>query len=214
LVFFPQYITFSDGGFTENLGAFSLITRGCEDIIIVDAEEDSHYVFDGYRNLKWDILLDLFSPNAVNMEIAEIDDYIGKCQKGKSKEECLKNKPNSKKDNWKYPVMFGKVSDEKKELPPISLTYLKLSFDRENFFGLDTQPTLTECSNEINESQVERFYDNQLIDHAKEDLVFPHYPTVYQHLDRDQREALFRLGQAHMKAAHCLRNERENLLKN
>jgi hypothetical protein len=45
-------IYLTDGGHSENLGAFALIRRMCKNIIIVDAEYDPHYRFEGYRKLK------------------------------------------------------------------------------------------------------------------------------------------------------------------
>ncbi|MDJ0784783.1 MAG: hypothetical protein QNJ22_22655 [Desulfosarcinaceae bacterium] len=62
---FPLYYTYrsnndirgtsiylTDGGHSENLGAFALIRRMCRHIIIVDAEHDPDYRFAGYRKLK------------------------------------------------------------------------------------------------------------------------------------------------------------------
>lgn len=45
-------IYLTDGGHSDNLGAFSLIKRMCNNIIIVDAEHDPNYEFIAYRKLK------------------------------------------------------------------------------------------------------------------------------------------------------------------
>jgi hypothetical protein len=45
-------ITLSDGGHTENLGAFALIRRRVKNIIVVDAEMDRHFGFGAYRKLQ------------------------------------------------------------------------------------------------------------------------------------------------------------------
>jgi hypothetical protein len=45
-----MYLT--DGGYAENLGAWSLIRRDCEQIIIADAEFDPNYTFEAYFKLK------------------------------------------------------------------------------------------------------------------------------------------------------------------
>jgi hypothetical protein len=45
-------IYLTDGGHSENLGAFALIRRMCRNIIIIDAEHDPHYRFEAYRKLK------------------------------------------------------------------------------------------------------------------------------------------------------------------
>ncbi|MBM3569572.1 MAG: hypothetical protein FJX46_12570 [Alphaproteobacteria bacterium] len=42
----------SDGGHADNLGVFSLVRRGCGEIIAVDAEHDPNFGFDGYFRLK------------------------------------------------------------------------------------------------------------------------------------------------------------------
>lgn len=42
----------SDGGHSDNLGAFSLVRRLCDQIIIADGEYDPNYEFDGYAKLK------------------------------------------------------------------------------------------------------------------------------------------------------------------
>jgi hypothetical protein len=62
LPFYPAYrsnedirgtsIYLTDGGHSENLGAFALIRRMCKNIIIIDAEHDPHYRFEAYHKLK------------------------------------------------------------------------------------------------------------------------------------------------------------------
>lgn len=60
-------IHISDGGGSENLGAFSLVRRGVKRIIIVDGEHDSGYNFDGLKRLQanlkgnYHIKMDCFS---------------------------------------------------------------------------------------------------------------------------------------------------------
>jgi hypothetical protein len=62
----PTRITLSDGGHSENLGAFALIRRGVRNVIIIDAEHDPVYTFGAYTNLKkrlvqWDSHLSICS---------------------------------------------------------------------------------------------------------------------------------------------------------
>lgn len=45
-------IYLTDGGHSDNLGAFSLIRRMCKNILIIDAEYDPEYGFDAYYRLK------------------------------------------------------------------------------------------------------------------------------------------------------------------
>lgn len=46
------HIYLSDGGFSENLGAFALVRRLCRSIIMVDAEHDPYYRYEAYYHLK------------------------------------------------------------------------------------------------------------------------------------------------------------------
>lgn len=45
-------VRLSDGGHSENLGAYALLRRRCRTIVIVDAEHDPHYQFGAYHKLK------------------------------------------------------------------------------------------------------------------------------------------------------------------
>jgi hypothetical protein len=60
-------IYLSDGGHSENLGAYALVRRLCERIIVVDAEHDPTYEFEAYYNLKRalrrDMGVDLYVPD-------------------------------------------------------------------------------------------------------------------------------------------------------
>ncbi len=45
-------VRLSDGGHSENLGAYALLRRRCRTILVVDAEHDPSYEFGAYRTLK------------------------------------------------------------------------------------------------------------------------------------------------------------------
>lgn len=64
------HIYLSDGGHSENLGAFSLIRRLCREIIIVDAEEDPGYGYDAYFRLKGALEREM----GVELNVPEIED--------------------------------------------------------------------------------------------------------------------------------------------
>ncbi len=64
------HIYLSDGGHSENLGAFSLVRRLCREIIIVDAEEDTGYGYDAYFKLKGALEREM----GVELKIPEIED--------------------------------------------------------------------------------------------------------------------------------------------
>lgn len=46
-----EYFILTDGGRVDNLGAFSLIRRQCEHLVVVDAEYDPDYSFEAYERL-------------------------------------------------------------------------------------------------------------------------------------------------------------------
>jgi hypothetical protein len=64
----------SDGGHSENLGAYALIKRRCRRILVIDAEheEDSHYVFAGYGKLKKQLEDEMH----LNLTVPDIDSYL------------------------------------------------------------------------------------------------------------------------------------------
>jgi len=47
-----RVVRLSDGGHSENLGAYALLRRKCQSILVVDAEHDPYYRFGAYRKLK------------------------------------------------------------------------------------------------------------------------------------------------------------------
>jgi hypothetical protein len=73
-----KFIPLTDGGHSENLGAISLIRRGVKNIIIVDAEHNKDYSFDGYKILKSSIKKEL----NLTICVPTIDSFI----EGKTKE--------------------------------------------------------------------------------------------------------------------------------
>jgi hypothetical protein len=65
-------IYLTDGGHSENLGAFALIRRLCKHIIIIDAEHDPDYRFKAYRKLKARLKKEL----RVDFSLDEIDEGL------------------------------------------------------------------------------------------------------------------------------------------
>ena len=144
---YPEYLHHSDGGYSENLGAYSLIKRGCRHLIIVDAEEDPEYIFEAYRILKHDILDSASS--VVDLSVIQIDREFRELQKlqakwttcGDTNKKCeayrdkkpgwLDPEPEEKKGYfWTAPVMKGKGRFCKGDDCTFDVTYLKLSFDQ------------------------------------------------------------------------------------
>lgn len=109
----------SDGGHSENLGAYALIKRECRNIIVVDAEHEGGmpYVFTGYGKLKERLVREM----ELDLCVAEIDSYL-KLAKGA-------NPPV----HPTAAVMTGKI----KQLKPvstdvvISVIYIKLGLNHE-----------------------------------------------------------------------------------
>lgn len=64
-------LTATDGGKTENLGAFALIRRGVRNVIIADAEHDPGYIFDAYRTLRAGL-----AAHGLRLRVEDIEDHL------------------------------------------------------------------------------------------------------------------------------------------
>lgn len=102
----------SDGGHSENLGAYSLLRRKCQRILIVDAEYDPNYKFHSYIKLKEAAKKEL----NIDINIPQIDSIID----------------SSGQFNAEIPIMNGTISTDGKQYGKIF--YLKLS-KSEKLFG-------------------------------------------------------------------------------
>jgi len=112
-------IYLSDGGHSENLGAFSLIRRLCGTIIIVDAEHDPEYKFGSYFKLK-DALQ---SQMGVELTVNDID---------------IIKTDLTRLFNHSTPVMLGQVEsfplEENGKIvkKTLQVVYIKLSIENEH----------------------------------------------------------------------------------
>jgi hypothetical protein len=70
--FYKNYISYSDGGFSENLGLYSLVRRSCENILVVDAEEDPGLIFESYTKLQDRLMIE----HGLSMEVSGIENLI------------------------------------------------------------------------------------------------------------------------------------------
>jgi hypothetical protein len=111
----PGSIYLSDGGYSDNLGLYSLVRRHCRNIIAVDAEHDPSYGFSSYRRLKESLKAEL----DVELEVPLID---------------------KKKYSSQTPVLKGTVTFPRANSSPptepvrLDLLYIKLSMsDKEAF---------------------------------------------------------------------------------
>ncbi len=108
---YSSSIYLSDGGHTENLGAFSLIRRGVRKIIIIDGEQDGDSLFTSAKRLKSALLTEL----GLQMEWDQFRPI------------SVYNTP------LREAVIRGRIRglvDERGESAPIEIFYVKLSLDR------------------------------------------------------------------------------------
>jgi hypothetical protein len=204
----------NDGGFAENLGAFSLIKRLCRNILIVDAEYDPNYQFGAYVKLKkavkrelgadltisaLDSLLDWEKINQVTGE-----DYAHYC------EEKGCRKTNLHFDSG-HPVMEGSITGFPSPLvdeDPIetnadwmmNVNYVKLSIDWGTSDG--TRPTILgeDFKNRYGETvgkflagvQVSSDCSTQNPEACQK--PFPQLPTLKQSFKPNQMRAYIDLG--------------------
>lgn len=163
----PEQLYLSDGAFSDNLGIFPLLRRGCSEILVSDAEYDPHLAFPGYATLK----SALDSDPSASLQIEEIDKALGEpCH---STPPAASEVPASRRA--KHTAFAGTFSPrssiEGKVSAPIPVTYLKLAVNREQ----EDLPNLVR-------------------DILDRDAQFPHIPTTNQHLSVDQFRALRHLG--------------------
>lgn len=194
---FGDYFFLSDGGHTENLGAYSLIRRHCNDLTVVDAGYDENYEFDDYIVLRSLVKNRLWG----TLQVKDIDDHLKTHERGACPSPI-----------WNAPVTKGKVEG----LPvvdngivnkdPITVTYLKLSIDRGSLKDLSPQSIgHKQCVKVGPEGPIsaEPYYSSRLVSLAKNDGNFPMYTTQDQWLSVEQRNALMDLGYAQMKSVLC-----------
>lgn len=176
---FSPKIYLNDGGKSENLGAFSLIRRGVENIIIVDAAQDEESLFGDLRRLAYALKRELgveFVPQRKEGREGESD--FKYCSSG----EPLKERPNVKHLKLEDSVLCAELvrrpdpgandrkefytfasEGSKKTVDVIKLYYVKLSMDMD---GLKPQ---------IENSD---HYTSWVRDYSDGDKDFPHNSTA------------------------------------
>jgi hypothetical protein len=190
------YYFLSDGGHSENLGAYSLIRRQCKNIIVIDAEEDHRYVFEGYITLRSLVkrMLD------AKFEVKDIDDHLAghaKCEHIDGKLECPEPV-----GVWELGSMQGTISGP--STSDQSVTYLKLSIDRTRGGHSDSRVIgVGECALQGTSPSPETYYSASVVSLMKNDPDFPMYKTLNQWITTEQRKGLIDLGYATMKDAIC-----------
>jgi Patatin-like phospholipase len=199
-----QYYFLSDGGHSENLGAYALIQRHCANIIIADGEEepDGEYLFEGYTVLKSLVKNRLLA----KLEVPVIDKYLDH-QRACSEPRIDCDFPST---TWDEPSMDGTIF----ELPvqneigvisnPLMISYIKLSLDRKTMGSPSSQVLEPgQCARYSKDPSPQSYYTKSLIELAGKDAIFPMYKTEDQGLETDQKRALIDLGYAQMKDVLC-----------
>lgn len=212
-------IGLSDGGHSENLAVLSLIRRGVENIVVIDAEHNENYSFDGYKILKDSLRSNL----NLDLQIKEIDNYISSDDPLKSLENSvfkgvIKNIPTfekgyiQQKDINLYYVKMSLSDDILDEIAckqnngEKDYQYLMLTACQEGKFKdgscdyylcdqLEPQKISSIDITELSKFWVKSY--SEFLNNSKWSKInytFPHIPTLDQKMYRDQLVALVGLG--------------------
>jgi hypothetical protein len=198
------FLYLADGGFADNLGAYSLIRRLCEEVIISDAEFDPSYQFGAYRKLKDALAKEMH----VALSVEGIDKAIGDDERG------LTSSPHGSADylapqracppvgsfDGTQPVMRGIV----RSFPvlestgivdrAIDMVYLKLSLDRREFDDALVAGTadLSALQAKYSPDVVNWYEARRKVEQGCPD--FPQLSTVHQNFTPTQFRAYVDLG--------------------
>ena len=168
-------IYLSDGGHSENLGAFSLVRRLPKRIIVIDAEQDYNphsggYRFDAYYKLK----IALKGEMGVDFTVPQIEQQLSRVGPFKTPSAVMEGTIRA----FPFPGADGTVV-----LEPIAVTYIKLSIDS---LHLDQYPqTVRDYYQQTKDDNCEGLLD---------DCPFPQQSTVDQSYSALQFEAYRDLG--------------------
>ncbi len=205
----------ADGGFSENLGTYGLVRRGCRVINVVDAEYDPWFKFEGYSVLERHIREGM----GMHLAVKEIEMRLKKnvlknpvvCPDGS--DECI-----PAMSSWPLPLMEGsipvvRIADGH---PPehgenLVVRYLKLSVKRDGARKhFESVPMNKQCATGNSKGDPEAYFTQSLVDRINagdKDLEFdPQFPQIStwdQSLSEKRVRALLDLGYAHMKAMIC-----------
>lgn len=215
---YGEHLYLSDGGHSENLAAFPLVRRVCENIILVDAEYDPNYTFEGYFKLKEALARELSVSTRLERQLGypNLKGSIDEIDSAVEKQRTLENVGKS---DWiapitkeyfarRQPVMSGTISTIPLTLPSgvirkdLNLTYIKLALDEEEFrdvTGSAKEALMTKYGKEV-----VTYVDSVLANDCElrprvfawfKDCAFPHYPTTSQNYAESQFAAYVKLGE-------------------
>jgi hypothetical protein len=215
---YGESIYLSDGGHSENLAAFPLVRRVCENIILVDAEYDPNYTFEAYFKLKESLGRELSVSTTLDPQPAHLNlkGSIDDIDTAIEKQRTLDNVNDS---DWiapitkqyfsgRQPVMSGTISTIPLTLSSsvirkdLKLTSIKLALDEEEFRNITG--SAKEALTTKYGKEVVTYVDSVLTNDCElrprvfawiKECAFPHYPTTYQNYAESQFDAYVKLGE-------------------
>jgi hypothetical protein len=168
-------IYLADGGHCENLGAYSLIRRGCQTIVIMDAEWDPSFQFEAYHILKTSLHahcgLDLMVPYIEDGTFAQTfcPVMVGR---------ICKNNPNRfPREDFTINVVYIKLSiqaDKLRTYPQDVAQYYLKTLDRSQFGQSSAFPQESTLDQSYNPKQVLAYHDLGR-------FIVNQYGTVFRH---------------------------------
>jgi len=158
-------IYLTDGGHSENLAAYSVVRRLCRHVIIVDAEHDPAYQFEGLRRLQRRLTAEL----GIELQLPRHDPFDPAC-------------PVLRGQAGDFPVINASGKQERLRL---DVTYIKLS--------MDTQHSEKYPKTVRDYYEKHRNPKRSLFGGASED-PFPQQPTSDQKFSEGQFQAYRDLG--------------------
>lgn len=222
-------IYLSDGGHQENLAAYPLIRRQCQNIIMVDGEFDEHYEFESYFKLKANVEREL----RVDMSLTPTTYCVGFPRDSKCKDNNVDAIVKALQDAAEYgttraeaealglnaarccfsgqhPIMEGKIGyvpmlyNDQVEWQHINLVYVKLSLDTYLFDDwANKSPDQKKMVYDIVGEKAAEYYATVKNETCKarywRTCAFPQYSTAYQSFTSNQFEAYVDLGATMIK---------------
>jgi hypothetical protein len=170
-----RYWYLSDGGHFENMGAYELIRRRLPLVVIVDAEEDVDFAFEGLANLVRKARLDF------GAEITFFDESAFKSPGPESE------------------LAFGSLDQLRRQVPTandvLRLSKARCAIGKIKYSGqLEDKGGLTNYLVYLKPTLTGR-EPADILQYARSHAAFPHEPTTDQFFDEAQWESYRKLGQ-------------------
>src|SRR4029453_11609799 len=116
-----KYVNLSDGGHFENLGLYEMVLRRCKLILVVDAGQDSKYVFEDLGNAIRKIRIDLGIPIDIKVvSPKKSEDTVNHCAFGTIKYSAMDAPPGSTDGSLDGLLVYFKTIVSGDEPPDVS----------------------------------------------------------------------------------------------